>query len=459
MAVTRRRSGGALRGVSEFAARTPPSRERYVDLLRALAILLVVLGHWLAAVVYTEDGRLAGMNVLVVLGWTHPITWVFQVMPVFFLVGGFANAASWVSACRRGDDAPAWIRSRAERILRPTTAFLVLVVVAALIARAMGVDGDLVAEAAWISGIALWFLATYLGVAAATPLTYRLHLRYGLVVPAVMALGVAAVDLVHLGFGVPGVGWLNAALLWGGVHQLGYSWHDGRLRRNLRRNLRPGWLLAAGGGAALLALAVFGPYPVSMVSVPGEDVQNASPPSLALLALAVTQAGAVLLLHEAGGRWCQGRRRWITVVAVNAVVLSLYLWHMAAVVIAAVLLYGSGLFPEPPVTSPAWVALRPLWIAALAGVLILILLAVARWERPQGRLDSGQPDRQAPRPAGASGPTAALAVTAGVVAACVGLLVLTVDGLSPPAFAGVPVIGLGLVLTGWLLIRSTSHPR
>lgn len=443
-----------MRGVTELAARTPPSRERYVDLLRALAILLVVMGHWLAAVVYTEDGRLTGMNALVVLGWTHLATWVFQVMPVFFLVGGFANAASWTSARRRGDDATAWLRSRAERILRPTTAFLVVVVVTALIARAVGVDGDLVADAAWVSGIALWFLAVYLGVAAATPLTYRLHLRYGLAVPAMMALGVAAVDLIHLGFGVPWVGWLNAALLWGGVHQLGYSWHDGRLRRNLR----PGWLLAAGGGAALLALTVFGPYPVSMVSVPGEDVQNASPPSLALLAFAVTQAGAVLLLHDAGDRWCHGLRRWIAVVAVNAVVLSLYLWHLAAVVIAAVLLYGTGLFPEPPVGSPAWLALRPLWIAAVACVLILILLAVARWERPRRRLESGLPDHPAPRPATASRPIATLAAAVGVVAACVGLVVLTVNGLSPPAFGGVPVIGLGLVLAGRLMIRS-SHTR
>ena len=34
---------------AEVAARTPPSRNRYVDFLRAASILCVVLGHWLAA--------------------------------------------------------------------------------------------------------------------------------------------------------------------------------------------------------------------------------------------------------------------------------------------------------------------------------------------------------------------------------------------------------------------------
>ena len=34
---------------SELAAQTPPERNRYVDFLRSVSILVVIIGHWLIA--------------------------------------------------------------------------------------------------------------------------------------------------------------------------------------------------------------------------------------------------------------------------------------------------------------------------------------------------------------------------------------------------------------------------
>ncbi|HMO11685.1 MAG TPA: acyltransferase family protein, partial [Actinotalea sp.] len=101
----------------DLAAATPPHRDRYVDLLRAAAILVVVVGHWLTTAVTVTDGRLGGVNLLYVVPWAPPVTWLFQVMPVFFLVGGYANAASLAALRRDGGTATAWVRSRALRLL------------------------------------------------------------------------------------------------------------------------------------------------------------------------------------------------------------------------------------------------------------------------------------------------------------------------------------------------------
>ena len=79
---------------------TPATRNRVVDFLRALAIIVVVVGHWLMAAIVVRDGDLVPNALLNIADWTHPLTWVFQVMPVFFLVGGYANAASLASPRR-----------------------------------------------------------------------------------------------------------------------------------------------------------------------------------------------------------------------------------------------------------------------------------------------------------------------------------------------------------------------
>ena len=50
---------------------------------RALAIFLVVLGHWFVIVVVHRDGELPAYNALDVLTWVDPVPWLFQVMPIF----------------------------------------------------------------------------------------------------------------------------------------------------------------------------------------------------------------------------------------------------------------------------------------------------------------------------------------------------------------------------------------
>jgi peptidoglycan/LPS O-acetylase OafA/YrhL len=85
-----------------MAAKAPPERNRYVDFLRALSILAVVVGHWLVAAPYIKDGAVEGGHLLGILPWTQWLTWGFQVMPLFFLVGGFSNGVSWAATLRKG---------------------------------------------------------------------------------------------------------------------------------------------------------------------------------------------------------------------------------------------------------------------------------------------------------------------------------------------------------------------
>ncbi|MGV9770722.1 acyltransferase family protein [Streptosporangium sp. NPDC003464] len=414
------------RRVRRLAERTPPQRERHVDLLRAVAITAVVVGHWLVIYVARDGAGFRGGNILEVAPWTRPLTWLFQVMPLFFLVGGFANAASFVSHLGRGGNATGWVLGRTARLLRPTTIFLGGLTVAAVTAGLLGATPALIGAAVWLAGIPLWFLVAYLAVMVLTPPMYALHRRAGLAVPIVLAVLVGAGDLARLVLNVPYAGQANYLLGWLAVHQLGFAWQDGRLpsRRSVALPM------AAAGAVVLVLLTVVGPYPVSMVGF-GEKIENTSPPTLALLALAVTQTGIALWMRDLGNRWLRRPGPWTVVVAVNMVIMTLFLWHMTAVVIGVLVLHATAVMPEATPGSAFWLLLRVPWLACLALILALLVAVFGRFERRTGpRAD----------PVGAvRGVWPAALTIAGVGAVLAGLLSLALAGLDYHGVTGLPV--------------------
>jgi hypothetical protein len=182
-----------------------------------------------------------------------------------------------------------------------------------------------------------------------------------------------------------------------------------------------------------------------MVAVPGADFQNTSPPTVALLALIVSQIGLALLLAGPVRRWLDRPRAWAGVIAANAVVMTVFLWHMVPVVVAALALYATGVMPATEPGSWQWFALRPVWIAACAVVLAVLLVLFARVERPRVRL------RSTPLGRWAYGRGGDLAVVAGVALIAAGILQLTVEGFQGAGPGGTPLLalatyGLGLAL-------------
>ncbi len=402
-------------------------------------------GHWLAAAVTVQDGRLGGANALEVLPWARPLTWLFQVMPVFFLVGGYANAASWSSHQRRGGDGASWVRSRMFRLLRPTVVFVVILAAAAVLGRAVGLDPGLVGDAAWVAAISLWFLAVYIAVVALAPIVISGQRRWGHGRTIVLLVAwVAVADLSRLVFEVSYFAWSTYLLAWLAVHQLGVAWRDGALTRNPGTTRVTAWLLAGGGLLSLLLLTGPGPYAVSMVGTVGPGLQNTAPPTLALLALAATQTGLILLLRGPVDRWLARPGPWAAVVAVNSVVLTVYLWHMVPILVVAPTLVLTGVLPQYPIGSAAWLLLRLPWMLALAIVLIALVAVLARGERP--RLRGAEATRSG------ESPWAKTRLGVGVIACLAGLIGLAATGFAGVAPTVVPIVELTVLALGLLLV-------
>jgi fucose 4-O-acetylase-like acetyltransferase len=319
-------------------AATPSTRNRYVDLLRFVSIAVVVLGHWLIAVLGFRDGTFEGRNLLELLPDAQFATWLFQVMPIFFLVGGYTNAISWESASRRGETYGQWLAARCARLLRPALVFVAFWTVLPMVAVAIELPSGMALTGGREVSLPLWFLSIYLVVVAAVPALLDLHRRFGARVLGGLVTATVATDVAHYGLDQPWAAVLNYGFVWLAVLELGFLWRDGKLTSS---RWLP-WSMLGFGFAIVAGLVGFFDYPVSMITLSHADRSNAFPPSLALLALGVAQTGAVLLLAPAANRWLLRPRAWFGVAFANSMIMTFYLWNMSAVVLAAVLVFPTG---------------------------------------------------------------------------------------------------------------------
>jgi hypothetical protein len=400
-----------------------------------VSLAVVILGHWLMAVIVWDGGRLHVANVLETTPTARWLTWVFQIMPVFFIVGGFSNAASLAAARRDGRSYGDWLRGRLTRLVTPVLAFGLVWTAAVAVLRTLGIDPASVRAGSLAQP--LWFLGVYIGVVALAPAMVRAHARWGRSVPLVLGLTVAAVDVARWVFGVPLVGWVNLALVWLFAHQLGVMWREGSVASWSRRRFVA---LAAAAVTGLVVLTQALGYPVSMVGGVGEARSNTFPPSLALLVLAVWQFGAVLTVRPAVDSWMTRPRAWAAVVAANGLSMTLFLWHITAMALVAVAVLPSGLLPQPVAGTGAWWALRPVWIVLSAAALIPLVLTFARVESVRAR------------------PGVIPAARAGLaaVALMVGMALLARRGFATPGVVSVHVVAVALLGAGWWMLRGRT---
>ena len=429
--------GRYLAYTGRLASQTPPERNRVVDVWRAGAILMVVLGHWLAASIWLQpNDEIVLLNSLEWVPYAGWITWVVQVMPIFFLAGGYANARALTKVSVGDERRRDWITARMRRLFTPVIPLLVVWVVLILVLRVF-VPVEVVYAGAMSATVPVWFLAVYLTLTALAPFTYRWWQRSGPVTIAVLAAAAIVVDVARLGFDVPGLGWANFVFVWGAVHQVGYWWSD----RDRRDALPPkvGWLIATSALAILIAVTWVEWYPVAMVGVPGAGVTNMTPPTFAIALLGAVQFGLIVGTQPAVRRWAQRARAWHAVVAFSGVIMTLYLWHLSAmslVAAAGLFTFDGGAFRVEPGTT-LWWATRPLWLAVLIAMTLPLVFAFATFE---WRIN------QAPPPRSVRTVTIGVLLVAGSAAAVAGIGITTPDAIvqwSIPAaaIAGAAVLG------------------
>lgn len=373
--------------VSNMAAQTPEDRNRYVDFLRAISILVVITGHWLIATAWYVDGGLSQGHLLKEQPQTQWLTWLFQVMPIFFIVGGYSNAVSLESAKRKGTGYGGWLAARLNRLVAPLLILIVAWAVIAVVMRLMGVTSPVVQFASQAALIPTWFLAIYIMIVILAPHAYRFWRRFGFLSFWIFVAAAASCDALFFIADIKWPGWTNYFWVWLAVHHLGFAWRDGRMGK-----VSTLLVYAAIGFAVLYLLIIKGPYPLAMVGSPDEGLSNTLPPKITLLALGVFQFGILLALEQPMRRLLDSARLWTATVLVNSMIMTVYLWHITVMVVVVSVLFlldGFGLRTEPGTTE--WWLWRPAWVLLLAVLLVPVALPLSTYERRGLKTDTAIP--------------------------------------------------------------------
>jgi hypothetical protein len=346
-------------------------RDPYVDILRAFSLTVVVVWHWAFTIItWTPTGPLATSP----LEFTYdlwPITWLGQVMPLFFFVGGWAHRNAWGRVREAGGGYGTFVVGRARRLLIPTGTLLALWGVVYVIVR-LAADPEWLSRAVLLVISPLWFLAVYLVLVAVAPIMLGLHRRAPVTTIVVLGVGILALDAMRFANGVDWTGPLQFVVVWTFCHQLGFFYGT---FVGLGRDVATAMLI--GGLLALIALIETGVYPRSMVGVPGDNISNMGPPTACMAALLVFQVGGALLMRDTVLGWLRNTRFAIFTDLMNRIAMPLFLFHTTALALFLGVLYALGWTP-PPEPDGQWWLVRPLFLIGPLICMIPVLWVFSR---------------------------------------------------------------------------------
>ncbi|WP_082929576.1 acyltransferase [Mycobacterium sp. 852013-51886_SCH5428379] len=356
-----RLAAGATPNPREVADDAALGRDRAVDVARIGALVVVMFGHCALLLATIDSSGVRIGNLLGALPALTPLTWVAQVMPLFFLAGGAAGAYAW----RNDKSWGTWLFSRAQRLCRPVFWYLAAWGTGLLAVRltlgassAQGLGRESVAL--------LWFVGVYLVALAFVPALTRLRSGRALaVVVAGLLCGAAVTDGIRLAVDDPWAGTGNLLIVWLIPVAIGV----GYARRLI--GVRIAVVAAAVALTAQIVLVFVGPYEVSLVVTGAERMSNVSPPTLLLALHCIWMSCAFVAAAGPIRRWAARPRVWRAVAAGNRGAMTIYLWHIPAIAVAAFALHGVGL-DAYDVDAPGFWWLLALREAVFAGVMVAL---------------------------------------------------------------------------------------
>ena len=351
---------------AEVEASTPATRDRAIDVIRIVSLVGVVVGHTVMATSTLRDGVFIWSNLLTASPVFQALTWVFQIMPLFFFAGVAACIDSWTPRTSWGN----WLMRRCTRLYRPVFYYLAFWWVALAMLSAV-LPEHVYEPVAGISIQLLWFLGAYVLVLATVPLLSGITTTGRFVAAAVGTYAfIAVVDAIRINVhDVSALGYLNMVVwLIPGMFGVAY-------RRRLLAG-RAALTLVVVMLVVNVALLVLGPYELSLVGIETQQLKNMTPPSLLLAGHAIMMCAFAIAAAPAIARWAHRPRVWWLAAIGSSGAMTLYLWHIPPL-LAMHLVFDYLDHPRFDPSSPGFVVLSVIQLMIM-GTLVAVVFVTLR---------------------------------------------------------------------------------
>nr|WP_277209797.1 acyltransferase family protein [Isoptericola croceus] len=236
----------------------------------------------------------------------------------------------------------------------------------------------------------MWFLGVWAALVALTPVLRRAWRRSRWRAAAAVVALPLVIDALRFGAGLDDLAWANVLLAWTVPFGAGVAYAtDQSDGRRARPNA---WAPLAGAAVAALAAAALliavGPYPASLVGMPGAEISNLAPPTAPVVLHAVAMVCLALAVRRPLARWAAGRGRPVVQAAARRS-MTVYLWHLTAMfAVVGIVLLGLGQ-RLPAAWTADWWAGRPVWFGAYLLVLLGLVAVFGRFETSRAGSEQG----------------------------------------------------------------------
>lgn len=440
----------ALTGRTRRRRRRPPAPELspteraqagYLSFLRILSLAGIVLAESVLALGSWGSAQ---------AGWAWPLTWLLQLVPLFFLAGGHANLLAWRATLATGGGYGSYLAGQIGWLLRPVLAFVTAWLMVPLSLELLKAPDGAIAAFGRIVLQPLWLLGLYLLVVAATPAMYWLHRRHPLGTPFALLVPVLTIGVAGGGSLAAHAGGILVALLF---QQVAFHYADGRLWRIPRPALIA---TALAGFAGLIAVTTAGGHPRLLIAEP-TAYASFVPSLVGVLLIGLVQVCLVTLPRTSGAGAVAGSPPARAVAILRDAPMTAYLVFLSMTLLLAGVI-GAARSAGLPTTGIDWLT-QPRTMLALALVGVPTMLAFVLFERKTPETSAPEPESE---PAGQPAPLLdAIAAAVGTGYGALGLLGFAATGIT--GASGAPILfGLPLdpfanlihLLLGWYLLHS-----
>ncbi|EWC63805.1 hypothetical protein UO65_0894 [Actinokineospora spheciospongiae] len=408
-------------------------RAAYLGLVRLLS---------LGGIVLAESVLAFGPLLSVPVADLWPVTWLLQLVPLFFFAGGNSNLLAWRAARAAGTGYGGYLARRVSWLIRPVLAFVTAWLVVPLSLDLLDAPDAVVAAFGRLVAQPLWLLGLYLLVVGAAPVAQWAHERAPLLTPAALAAGVVGLAVAGSGSVAAHLGGIVLALFFG---QLSFLYADGTLWRPRRRVPA---VVAAGALLGLVLLTtVFGSSP-GLIAEPAETASFV-PSAPAVLLLGLAQVCLVVAPGPAGVRAVARGAAVRAVRFARSAPMTVYLVYLCALLLLA------GVVGALRWTRAAGWVPSPRTLAAIGLLAVPTALAFLLFERHR---HTPEPVAEHPRPGSR---WEVVAATLGTAYGALGIVGFAVTGLTGTGHGAVvlgmpmdPMAGVIHLLLGWYLLHS-----